>query len=666
MKNTLTHSVLRIHKLPLISLLYGLIAGLVLGLVPAEVVAQCTATIDSNVNASYTYSTPSTVICVTSTTLSRNITIDAANCTINFGGNTYSGILTITANGTNCIINNNSGSNISGTQNVFYAATTVNNSAGATWSGSFYNTNGSGTGWITAPLVINNAGTWGNGSTQLDYRSDLTLTNTGTWNTILYGSYGSTSKTIIINNNAGSTWSGNAQIVLAGNTTITNAGIWNNNQFAVAGTTIINNSGQWNNTQANYTGLLTINHSSTAANSWLATPSQGSGTNNLVVNNSGLWNGVSLDFPAGASQFNNLAGGTGTMPEGKNLGIGASTTITNRGTLTISKLYATLPIGSSLINYAGTVAVTPSNAYTGMTNNGTIDNRATLNVADFTNSGTIINSGTLTLSSRFNNSGSIANSYKVIAVNFDNAGTVSGPAAPQRGSVRVSGVSANSGTFGGNTANRLDFCDTSTNSTSNGGFDTQSGTIGTSTTFCSLVPLPVELTRFTATAAKGQVVLKWATASEKNNRYFAIERSANGQEFAAIAQLNGQGNSTPTEYQATDDKPLPGLSYYRLRQVDFDGATTFSPVAAVTSEVAVLAFTLTPNPVTDVVLVDLGRWAAQPGTAEVLSLNGQVLLSKQLVGGEAHSLDLRTLPAGVYLLRFRTAEQQTVRRLLKL
>lgn len=91
---------------------------------------------------------------------------------------------------------------------------------------------------------------------------------------------------------------------------------------------------------------------------------------------------------------------------------------------------------------------------------------------------------------------------------------------------------------------------------------------------------PVEWASIEATLQPDhQVRIDWSTASELNNDYFVIERSQDFVHYEAIGTQSGTGNSqTLQHYQALDPTPLSGRSYYRLRQVDFDGTTAFSPV----------------------------------------------------------------------------------------
>jgi hypothetical protein len=181
-------------------------------------------------------------------------------------------------------------------------------------------------------------------------------------------------------------------------------------------------------------------------------------------------------------------------------------------------------------------------------------------------------------------------------------------------------------------------------------------------------PLPVELARFAASAAAGRVLLSWATASEKNSSHFLVERSADGREFTAIAKVQGQGTTaTATSYKATDEQPLKGLSYYRLRQVDNDGTASFSPVVAVQfSTVRASELNVYPNPVADQVQLDLSSWPKGEATVQLLRVSGKTVLTQTVQPGAKHRLDLRELPGGVYLLTVRSAGQQRTQRLLKL
>lgn len=97
------------------------------------------------------------------------------------------------------------------------------------------------------------------------------------------------------------------------------------------------------------------------------------------------------------------------------------------------------------------------------------------------------------------------------------------------------------------------------------------------------VSLPVELLDFNAQFQQsGNVKLNWITATETNNDYFTILRSADGINFEHIAIVNGAGNSNEMRnYDFLDVNPSLGINYYVLKQTDYDGKFSFSKTIAV-------------------------------------------------------------------------------------
>ncbi|MBX2960360.1 MAG: T9SS type A sorting domain-containing protein, partial [Flavobacteriales bacterium] len=111
--------------------------------------------------------------------------------------------------------------------------------------------------------------------------------------------------------------------------------------------------------------------------------------------------------------------------------------------------------------------------------------------------------------------------------------------------------------------------------------------------------LPIELISFDGFAEDGFNLLKWSTAVEINNNYFEIEKSLNGMLFEKIAQVTGAGNSnTVNNYQFIDNDAYKGVSYYRLKQIDYDGAMSYSSVVAVKQSLRA-EVSIFPNPTVD-------------------------------------------------------------------
>lgn len=112
------------------------------------------------------------------------------------------------------------------------------------------------------------------------------------------------------------------------------------------------------------------------------------------------------------------------------------------------------------------------------------------------------------------------------------------------------------------------------------------------------VVLPIELLKFEATAHENQVDLNWTTASEINNDYFTVERSKDAINFEACGTVDGAGTSlVQLNYKLTDVSPYHDISYYRLKQTDFDGTYKYSNTIAINiKNVEILNFF--PNPTT--------------------------------------------------------------------
>lgn len=118
----------------------------------------------------------------------------------------------------------------------------------------------------------------------------------------------------------------------------------------------------------------------------------------------------------------------------------------------------------------------------------------------------------------------------------------------------------------------------------------------------ALNPLPVTWLYFTGENKETDNILSWATATEKNNDYFELERSLDANNWTSIAKITAAGYSTSKQiYTYTDTDAPIGRVYYRLQQVDFDGQRDFAPNVVslergFTKEAEVFDFVLYPNP----------------------------------------------------------------------
>ena len=162
------------------------------------------------------------------------------------------------------------------------------------------------------------------------------------------------------------------------------------------------------------------------------------------------------------------------------------------------------------------------------------------------------------------------------------------------------------------------------------------------------IALPVTFAGFSAKANPEGTELNWQTATESNNDYFSVERSTDGRIFFAIGEVSGYGDSdVERDYQFVDKTPVAGrTNYYRLRQVDFDGAESFSPVVNVTVGETIASWTFGPNPAAPGQTV---RFSGElPANLQLLNSRGQSVQQIATTDSE-WTLDAQ-LPAGVYYL----------------
>ncbi|OJJ17202.1 hypothetical protein BKI52_31330 [marine bacterium AO1-C] len=153
--------------------------------------------------------------------------------------------------------------------------------------------------------------------------------------------------------------------------------------------------------------------------------------------------------------------------------------------------------------------------------------------------------------------------------------------------------------------------------------------------------LPVELLYFIAEANQSNVLLRWATIQEINNKHFIIQRSRDLKSWTSIDIVKGRGNYKGLlYYQALDQLPGDGLFYYRLKQVDFDGTSAYSSIEGVSIKVINAQLLVFPNPIVE-----------QSFQVQLRGVSGQVHLKVVDMVGKTIWKEENTLKDGAYLLR---------------
>ena len=159
-------------------------------------------------------------------------------------------------------------------------------------------------------------------------------------------------------------------------------------------------------------------------------------------------------------------------------------------------------------------------------------------------------------------------------------------------------------------------------------------------------PLPVALTTFGVEASGLTANLAWATASERDNAFFGVEVSRDGETFAPIGRVAGNGDSRQAQrYRYSWTAPASGAYYFRLRQVDQDGAATFSDVVAARLAGRSRNFQVGATIARSELTLD----TETGGRFRIVNAAGQIVLDQQLEAGR-QSLDVSGLAEGIYVV----------------
>lgn len=177
--------------------------------------------------------------------------------------------------------------------------------------------------------------------------------------------------------------------------------------------------------------------------------------------------------------------------------------------------------------------------------------------------------------------------------------------------------------------------------------------------------LPVELFHFQAMPRRDHVDVQWSTVSEAGFAHHVVERSMDGEHFLPLAHVPGAPHAGERyDHLWTDDAPLPGVSYYRLRSLDHLGVEHLSDRVAVTYRNRDDAFlVVVPNPAGEQVELRFDLPEEMPVTCALQDASGRHvrILYLALPGGpQRATLSLEGLSAGLYTVELRRTEGQTL------
>jgi len=164
-------------------------------------------------------------------------------------------------------------------------------------------------------------------------------------------------------------------------------------------------------------------------------------------------------------------------------------------------------------------------------------------------------------------------------------------------------------------------------------------------------PLPVELLTFEALCRQDIIYIRWLTASEENTSFFEVQRSDDGLSFITVNTQPAAGNSNSViTYTATDNRPVKGKAYYRLKQSDQDGKYSYSDVIIVNCAGSG-SFTFYPNPANKMLTIQVSLEQFTNARLSIYDKLGQLVISRSHEfhsGNNMMELNISMLAPGIY------------------
>ncbi|MBI4945843.1 MAG: T9SS type A sorting domain-containing protein, partial [Bacteroidetes bacterium] len=198
------------------------------------------------------------------------------------------------------------------------------------------------------------------------------------------------------------------------------------------------------------------------------------------------------------------------------------------------------------------------------------------------------------------------------------------------------------------------------------------GSNGLPSCYTSLVecpPLPIEMLSFKIVCSSGKPKLQWSTASESNNDYFTVERAVHrplggwgALGWASVGTVKGAGNSSmTTNYTFTDAAPADGISYYRIKQTDYNGSSTVSNIVSYNKNVC--GVSVYPNPFDETLYVSIGTGIPVNALFRIVNVLGQeVCLRNIIIPGDGTSIEINLplLASGMYVVLVNDTDNSTL------
>ena len=165
--------------------------------------------------------------------------------------------------------------------------------------------------------------------------------------------------------------------------------------------------------------------------------------------------------------------------------------------------------------------------------------------------------------------------------------------------------------------------------------------------------VPVLFSQFNAKCNDLGTLLTWSTAQESNSKYFEIERSLNGSTWSPLNRVNAAGNSVTTKnYEYTDLNG--GTAFYRIKQVDNDGAAFYTSVTPTNCDSKTITNVIYPVPAKDILYVSIKSDRTLKTKLQVYDAAGKIVRSMEAIvnkGNNTFNMNLKGLASGDYIIR---------------
>ena len=189
-------------------------------------------------------------------------------------------------------------------------------------------------------------------------------------------------------------------------------------------------------------------------------------------------------------------------------------------------------------------------------------------------------------------------------------------------------------------------------------------------TFTMLAPavVPVTLTDFKGKIEQNNAHLYWETATEFNNAGFEIQKSLDAIQFDNIGFVKGNGNSFSSHLYSFDDINFTKSAYYRLKQTDFDGHSTFSTIVALQKRTNDKPVIIYPNPISteSFLTVELPEIVNNSLNIEIVDIQGRHLYTTEVEKGvDFLKIPVNNWARGIYIVHILNESKNIVSKFVK-